>query len=118
MNGSDLAALIAAIAFAVLVAALVFLTLRVSRFIDASSATIRETGDSLIPLLTELTDTTKQTNKQLAKIDVITDNVVDATSNLASLIESFTTTIGGPLLRVGEIVKGVTGLLGKKKKKK
>ncbi len=117
MNGADLAALIAAIAFAVLVLSLVLVALRVSKFIDASTATVRETGEALIPLLTELTETTKQTNKQLDKIDVITDNVVDATTNLASLVESFTSTIGGPLLRVGEIVKGVTGLLGKKKKK-
>ena len=116
MNGAELAAIISAGAFALLVIALVLVLLKLSRLIDAASATIRDTGDSLIPLLDELTETTKSTNKQLEKIDVITDNVVDATSNLASLINSFTTTIGGPLLRVGEIVKGVTGLLGKKKK--
>jgi hypothetical protein len=51
----------------------------------------------------------------MEKIDVITDSVVDATGNLSSLITSFTTTIGGPLLRVGEIIRGVSGLMGKKK---
>jgi len=116
MNGSDVAAIICAIAFTALVVALVVTLLKLSKLIDASSATIRDTGDSLIPLLDELTEATKSTNKQLEKIDVITDNVVDATTNLSSLINSLTTTIGGPLLRVGEIVKGVTGLLGKKKK--
>jgi len=116
MNGAELASMIAAIAFAVLVVFLVITLLKLSRTIDATSATIRETGDTLIPLLTELTETTKQTNKQLAKVDVITDNVVEATTNLSSLITSFTTTIGGPLLRVGEIIRGVTGLIGKKKK--
>jgi hypothetical protein len=115
MNGADVAALIWAIAFAVLVIFLVVVLLKLAKVLDAASATIRETGDSLIPLLTELTETTKSTNKQLEKIDVITDNVVDATTNLSSLINSFTRTIGGPLLRVGEIVKGVSGLIGKKK---
>jgi uncharacterized protein YoxC len=115
VNGAEIAALIAAGAFAVLVIFTVIVLLKVSRLLDAASATIRETGETVIPLLTELTETTKSTNKQLEKIDVITDNVVDATSNLSSLISSFTTTIGGPLMRVGEIVRSVSGLIGKKK---
>jgi uncharacterized protein YoxC len=115
MNGAELAALICAGAVVVLVIFLVSMLLKLSKLLDAASATIRETGDSLVPLLTELTETTKSTNKQLEKIDVITDSVVDATGNLSSLISSFTSTIGGPLLRVGEIVRGVTSLMGKKK---
>jgi uncharacterized protein YoxC len=115
MNGAEIAALIAAGAFAVLVTFMVLVLLKLSRLLDDASATIRETGETVIPLLTELTETTKSTNKQLEKIDVITDSVVDATGNLSSLISSFTTTIGGPLLRVGEIIKSVSGLLGKKK---
>lgn len=111
----DLAATIAAIAFCVLVVVLVIVLLKISKFIDSASATIRETGDALIPLLTELTETTQQANKQLAKIDVITENVVETTSNLTSLISNFTNSIGGPLLRVGEIIRSVSGLIGKKK---
>jgi len=113
---SDTAALIAAIAFCVLVVALVIVLIKISRFIDSTSATIRQTGESLIPLLNELTETTQQANRQLAKIDVITENVVETTTNLTSLISSFTNSIGGPLLRVGEIIRRVTGLIGKKKK--
>ena len=113
---SDTAATIAAAAFCVLVVALVVVLLKISRFIDSASATIRETGDALIPLLTELTETTQQANRQLAKIDVITENVVETTTNLTSLISSFTNSIGGPLLRVGEIIRSVSGLIGKKKK--
>jgi uncharacterized protein YoxC len=108
---SDTAATIAAVAFCVLVVALVVVLLKISRFIDSASATIRETGDALIPLLTELTETTQQANRQLAKIDV-----VETTTNLTSLISSFTNSIGGPLLRVGEIIRSVSGLIGKKKK--
>jgi uncharacterized protein YoxC len=115
MNGAEIAALIAAGAFAVLVIFLVLVLLKLARLLDDASATIRETGETVIPLLTELTETTKSTNKQLEKIDIITDSVVDATSNLSSLISSFTTTVGGPLLRVGEIIRSVSGLLGKKK---
>jgi uncharacterized protein YoxC len=115
MNGAEIAALIAAGAFAVLVIFLVLVLLKLARLLDDASATIRETGETVIPLLTELTETTKSTNKQLEKIDLITDSVVDATSNLSSLISSFTTTVGGPLLRVGEIIRSVSGLLGKKK---
>lgn len=113
---SDFAIAIATIAFCVLVVALVLVLVKLSRFIDTTSATIRETGDALIPLITELTETTQQANKQLAKVDVITENVLETTTNLTSLISSFTTSIGGPLLRVGEIIRTVTGFIGTKKK--
>jgi uncharacterized protein YoxC len=115
MNGAELAALICAGAVVVLIIFLVLVLLKLSKLLEAASATIRDTGESLIPLLSELTETTKSTNKQLEKIDVITDSVVDATGNLSSLITSFTTTIGSPLLRVGEIIRGVSSLMGKKK---
>ena len=115
MNGADVAALIWAGSFAVLVIFLVVVLIKVSKLLDATSATIRETGETVGPFLVELTETTKLTNKQLEKIDVSTDNVVDATTNLNSLITSFTTNVAGPLQRVGAIVRNVSGLIGKKK---
>jgi len=115
MNGADLASLICAGAFVVLVIAIVVVLSKLAKLVDVASATIRETGDSLVPLLDELTEATASTNKQLEKIDVITDSVVETTTNLSSLISTLTDTIGGPLLRVGEIIRGVSGLLGKKK---
>jgi uncharacterized protein YoxC len=116
MNGADLAAVICASAFVLLVVAIVFVLLKLGKFVDVASATIRETADSLVPLLDELTEATQSANKQLEKIDVITDSVVETTTSISSLISTLSETIGGPLLRVGEIVRGVTGLLGKKKK--
>lgn len=116
MNGSDLAALISAIAFAVLVIALVLLLLKVSKMVDIASATIRETADSLVPLLDELTEATQTTNRQLEKIDVITDSVVETTTNISSLVNRLGETFGGPLMRVGALVRGISELLGKSKK--
>jgi uncharacterized protein YoxC len=55
MNGADLAAIICASAFVLLVVAIVFVLLKLAKFVDVASATIRETGDSLVPLLDELT---------------------------------------------------------------
>ena len=115
MNGADLASLICAGAFVVLVAAIVIVLFKLAKLVDVASATIRETGDSLVPLLDELTEATASTNIQLEKIDVITDSVVETTTNLSSLISTLTDTIGGPLQRVSEIIRGVSGLLGKKK---
>lgn len=116
MSGADLTAIIFASGFTVLVIALVVVLVKLARLVDVASATIRETGDSLVPLLDELTEATQSTNRQLEKIDVITDSVVETTTNISALLSTLTETIGGPLLRVGEIVRGVTGLLGRKKK--
>lgn len=116
MSGADLAAIIFAGGFTVLVIAIVAVLVKLAKLVDAASAAIRETGDSLVPLLDELTQATKSTNNQLVKIDIITDSVLETTTSITSLISTLADTIGGPLLRVGEIVRGVTGLMGRKKK--
>ena len=116
MSGGDLAALIAAAAFVVLVIVLAFPLIKLGKTLDDAGAKIREVSDSLVPLLSELTETVKSTNRHLTKIYLITDSIQEVTTTVNSLLMAFTDAVGGPLLRVAEIVRGIGGLFGTKKK--
>ena len=115
MSGGEIAALIAAGALALFVLFLAIPLVKLGRLLDETTVTVKEINDSLPPLLSGLSETVNQTNKQLAKIDTITDNVADMSNNLQSLVAVFSASVGSPLLKLAGYLKGFTSFLGKKK---
>ena len=111
MNGGDIAALIAAGLFAVLVGLLAIPLVKLGRLFDEAGTAIRDFGTSVTPLIDEATTTISETNKQLARVDTITRGVADATGNVASLIALTAATVGGPLIKLAGFSAGVTAAL-------
>ena len=107
MSGSDIAGLIAAGIFAVLVGLLTVPLLKLGRVFDETSTAFRELGHNLTPLLEEATTTVSKTNKQLARVDAITTNVEEVTGNVSALVALFAATVGGPLIKIAGFTAGV-----------
>ena len=100
MTGGDIAGLIAAGVFAILVALLALPIIRLTKVFDELIVTIRSLNQSTAPLIEEVTRTVVTTNEQLEKVDDITSNV----SALSSLV---TSTVGQPLIKVASFSYGV-----------
>ena len=100
MSGGDIAGLIAAVVFAVLVGFIAIPLLKLGRVLDQTRAAIKEASDGITPILDETATTLQETNKQLARVDVITKNVADVTGNVSSLVALFSATVGGPLIKL------------------
>jgi uncharacterized protein YoxC len=115
MSGGEIAALIAASALALFVLFLAVPLVKLGKLLDETTVTVKAINDSLPPLLSGLNETVDQTNKQLAKIDTITDNVADMSNNLQSLVAVFSASVGSPILKLAGYLKGFTSFLGKKK---
>ena len=107
MTGGDIAGLIAAGVFAVLVGLLAVPLLKLGRVFDETSAAIREVKVNVTPLLEEATTTISETNKQLVRVDSITSSVEEATGNVSALVALFAATVGGPLIKVAGFSAGV-----------
>lgn len=107
MTGGDIAGLIAAGVFAVLVGLLAVPLLKLGRVFDETSTAIRELSDNITPMIGEATTTISEANKQLARVDSITSSVEEATGNVSSLIALFAATVGGPLIKVAGFSAGV-----------
>lgn len=112
MTGGDIAGLIAAGVFAILVALLAVPILKLGRVFDETSDAIRGIKDEVTPLLEEATTTVSETNKQLARVDAITSSVEEATGNVASLVALFAATVGGPLIKIAGFSAGVRAAIG------
>jgi len=114
MSGGDIAAIIAAGALALFVLFLAVPLMKLGKLLDETTETVKEINDSLPSLLSGISETVDQTNKQLAKIDAITDSVADMSSNFQSLVAVFSASVGAPLLKLAGYLKGFTSFLGKK----
>ena len=112
MSGGDIAGLIAAGVFAVLVGLLAVPIIKLGRVFDETSDTIRSVKDNVTPLLEEATTTISETNKQLARVDSITASVEEATGNVSALVALFAATVGGPLIKIAGFSAGVRAAIG------
>lgn len=103
----DVAGLIAAVAFVVLVALLAVPLLKLGRVLDETRTTIRTLSDDTRPLLSEVTTTVSHTNEQLVKVDTITTNAAQVATNVSALTALFAATLGSPVVKVAAFTYGV-----------
>jgi len=107
MNVGDIAALIAALVFAVLVGLLAVPLIKLGGVFDEARTAIKEVSAGVIPVLEETTETISEANRQLQRIDVITGDVAEVTGNVSSLVSLVAASIGGPLIRIAGFTAAV-----------
>lgn len=121
MSGSEIAALVAAGAFAVLVLALAVPILRLRRTVDATTELLREVTAKTGPILDGVNVTVDNVNTtlgqaqvtmdglnvQLAKVDTMTQHLSATTANIANLVGVVTSTAAGPVAKAAALAYGV-----------
>lgn len=100
MTGGDIAGLIAAGVFLLLVLLLAVPLLKLGGVFDELRTTIRRSTDEFTPTIAETQVTMREANRQLAKVDDITTHVSEVTGNVNSLVALTAATIGGPLIKL------------------
>ena len=122
MTGGDIAGLIAAGIFAILVGLLAIPLLKLGRVFDETSKAIRDLGENVTPLLEEATTTISESNKQLGRVDTITSDIAETTGNVTALVSLFAASVGGPLIKVAAfsaaVRAGISGLKPRGKRTK
>ena len=112
MTIGDIAGLIAAVVFAILVGLLAVPLIKLGRVFDETTKAIRDVSGNVTPLLEEVTETVTESNRQLARVDTITRDVADVTGNVSALVTLVAASIGGPLIRIAAFSAGVRAAIG------
>jgi uncharacterized protein YoxC len=107
VSGGEIAALIAAGAFVLLVLLLAYPLLKLGRTLDEATLAIRKTHDGVSPLLGQAQDTMTQVNSQLGHVGGIARNVDSMTTNVSALTSVVSSTLGSPLIKVAAFTYGV-----------
>jgi uncharacterized protein YoxC len=107
MSVGDVAGLIAAIAFVLLVGLLAIPLLKLGKVLDETRRLVGSVTDETVPLINEVTTTVGLTNHQLERVDTITANVQQVTTNVSALTSLFAATLGSPVVKVAAFTYGV-----------
>lgn len=107
LTGGQLAGLIVAVFWAVLVAFIALTLLRLSRLLGEAGKVVREFGDQAAPLMDDMTRTVKRANEQLGRTDVITKQVAGVTQNVSAVTTVMSSVMGGPLVKAAAFSYGV-----------
>ncbi|GIG29142.1 DUF948 domain-containing protein [Cellulomonas marina] len=100
MSVGDIAGLLAAIAFVVLVAMLGMVLTKVGRVVDGLRDSLREVTDHALPVIDEAAGVIASTNAQLGKVDTVTTSAAQVSENVSALTALVAATVGTPLIKV------------------
>jgi Bacterial protein of unknown function (DUF948) len=112
VSAGEVAGLIAAGAFVLLVLLLAVPLLKLGRTLDEATLAIRQTREATTPLLVSAQETVTAVNSQLGQVESITKDVNSMTSNAAALTSVASATLGGPLIKLAAFSYGVRRTLG------
>jgi uncharacterized protein YoxC len=107
MSGGQIAALIAAIAFVLLVLLLAVPLLKLGRVLDEATLAVRKAHEGAGPLLSDAQDTVTQINAQLVHVEGIAKNVNSMTTNVAAMTSVVSSTLGSPMIKAAAFTYGV-----------
>jgi uncharacterized protein YoxC len=115
LSGGEVAGLIVAVFWAVLVAFLAYVLVKLGKVIAEAAKLVAGVADQTVPLLGEVTTSVVHVNAELTRVDTITSNVQDISSNVSGLTSIFAATLGSPLIKVAAFSYGVRSTMSKRR---
>ena len=107
MSGGEIVGLIFAIFFALGVCFFAFVLVRLAEVLRETTKLVSGITQETVPLLNEITETVKNGNAQLVKVDGMTTSLESMTSNISGLVSTATSVVGGPLVKAASFSYGV-----------
>ena len=116
MSAGEIAGLIAAGAFVLLVIVIAVPLLKLGRTLDETTLTIRQVREQSAPILSQANTTVTHVNSNLERVDDITGNAANVSSNVAALTSVVAATLGSPLIKVAAFSYGVRSAFANRRK--
>jgi uncharacterized protein YoxC len=122
MSAGEIAALIAAVAFVLLVGVVAVPVLKLGKTVDELTLTVRDLRREHVAKTSVTVDETNAllatTNTQLQRVDAITSNAQTLTSNAAAMSSLVAATLGGPAIRAAAFSYGVRRALADRRERR
>ncbi|MEU7635947.1 MULTISPECIES: DUF948 domain-containing protein [unclassified Streptomyces] len=114
MSGGEVAGILVAVFWAILVSFLALVLVRLAQTLKATTKMVTEVSEQAVPLLADASATVRSAHTQLARVDAIAADVQEVTANASALSSTVSTAFGGPLVKVAAFGYGVRRAIGKK----
>jgi uncharacterized protein YoxC len=107
LTAGQVAGLIVAVFWAILVCFLVMVLVKVARLLTETTKLVSELTDRVVPLLEDASDTVAETNRRLIALESITTDVKQVSDQLAKFSGIAGTLVTGPLIKMSALGHGV-----------
>ncbi|WP_433429899.1 DUF948 domain-containing protein [Nonomuraea sp. CA-141351] len=107
LTAGELAGLIAATGWIVLVCVLAMVLVKLARLLTETTKAVSDLNDRLLPLLDDMSVTVNETNRQLMAVEAIAKDVKQVSGHAAKLSGVTQTIFTGPLIKVSSLGYGV-----------
>ncbi|MDJ0381036.1 DUF948 domain-containing protein [Streptomyces sp. G-G2] len=114
MSGAEVAGILVAVFWAILVSFLALALARLAQTLKATTRLVAEVTEQAVPLLADASTTVRSARTQLDRVDAIASDVQEVTSNASALSSTVASAFGGPLVKVAAFGYGVRKALGRK----
>src|SRR6187551_865722 len=114
LSGGEIAGLIVAVFWAVLVCFMAYVLVKLGKVVGDTSKLVSGVTDQTVPLLGEVTSSVVHVNLELERVDAITANVQNISSNMSALTGVFAATLGTPVIKVAAFSYGVRRALNER----
>ncbi|MEU5209420.1 DUF948 domain-containing protein [Streptomyces sp. NPDC020742] len=114
MSGGEVAGILVAVFWAILVSFLALVLARLAQTLKATTKLVAEVSEQAVPLLADASATVRSAHSQLARVDAIAADVQEVTANASALSSTVSSAFGGPLVKVAAFGYGVRRAIGKK----
>ncbi|MFI1017034.1 DUF948 domain-containing protein [Streptomyces sp. NPDC020965] len=107
MTGGEVAGILVAVFWAILVSFLAVVLVRLAQTLKATTRLVADVTEQAVPLLADASATVRSAQTQLDRVDAIATDVQEVTSNASALSTTVASTFGGPLVKVAAFGYGV-----------
>ena len=112
MSGGEVAGILVAVFWAILVSFLAVALARLAQTLKATTKLVADVTDQAVPLLADASTAVRSAQTQIERVDAIASDVQEVTSNASALSTTVASTFGGPLVKVAAFGYGVRRAVG------
>jgi len=112
VTGGEVAGILVAVFWAILVSFLAVVLARLAQTLRATTRLVADVTEQAVPLLADASATVRSAQTQLDRVDAIASDVQEVTANASALSTTVASTFGGPLVKVAAFGYGVRRALG------
>ncbi|QUX24527.1 MULTISPECIES: DUF948 domain-containing protein [Nocardiopsis] len=115
LTGGEVAALVAAVVWAVLATFICVALVKLIKLINAATTVVSELGDRTPPLMDDVAATVERANTSLERVEEITANAQATTEDVATMTALTRSVVTGPLVKAASLSYGVRRVLGQRR---
>ncbi|MFL1376569.1 MULTISPECIES: DUF948 domain-containing protein [unclassified Nocardiopsis] len=115
LTGGEVAALVAAVVWAVLATFICVALVKLIKLINAATVVVSELGDRTPPLMNDVAATVERANTSLERVEEITANAQASSEDVATMTALTRSVVTGPLVKAASLSYGVRRVLGQRR---